>query len=179
MLKRNQLNKAIQLLSKNNKTSIKAISEILGDNYSKDQISILKNIINTFLLHYNFPKKNQNFTREYILLNNSQSNIFIGFEILAVLDNKTSPACKALHQIKINKKDQSLIDLLNPPHEINCRCIYSPITNFEKNIKFISGIANYEKLFNFSGNSHLELIEAYLNKYGLSEIKQLNQIIIM
>lgn len=172
LFNKTKLNSIIKLLQKSSKASLKSILEVLGNDYTKEQAIILKNIINTIILHYQFSKNGNKkilITRDNFL--NSNSEILIGVQILAVIDKSTSDLCRLLNLIMIKKSDANNLNILKPPHEIGCKCIYSPVTIYEKNTKFINKINGYEKLINLSGNSYLELTEDYLNKYGLLELK--------
>lgn len=161
---------------------IRANFSNLADLSNQDikDIKVFYSTVESFLIHNNGSLVNGVINRG-VALNNKltkSSNVVIGFQFLTIIDNRTCDNCKKLHGIIFDKKSPILKDYI-PPLHIECRCILSPVTIFEK-VKINTdkeilalNIPLSEKP-NFKGITSLEIFVNFLDEQNLiNEFKEI------
>jgi len=137
----------------------------------------LKEIRDTVQTKFNIAKARANAiavtetTRAYVvgeLISTYDSEVIQGYEFIAVLDDLTTPMCRARHKMVIPASDPTMIALNSPPLHVNCRSHLVPFTIYDKASKWLDSrqyermVSRDEKLVPLKREQDITLIENLL-----------------
>jgi SPP1 gp7 family putative phage head morphogenesis protein len=135
--------RAEQLAKQKIKDYNKEIREkiLAGEGSLKDKKEVLSNLKKTQNVFINRHVTIVSRMESVTVANNQRleafkkSSIVTGVQFLAVMDNRTTPICQSRHRMVL-KLDDPLLPNFKPPCHFGCRSLLSPVTIFDKDIKF-------------------------------------------